>query len=144
VATIRAARTYDAPALAELCTQLGYAATRQQMVTRLAVIEADRCAGVLVAEDPSGEVVAWMQLALRASLVDEPYAEIVGLVVDAAARGARTGADLVRAAEAWARAHGASRVRVRSRTTRERAHRFYERGGYAVVKTQLVFDKPID
>jgi N-acetylglutamate synthase-like GNAT family acetyltransferase len=144
VATIRAARTYDAPALAELCTQLGYAATRQQMVTRLAVIEADRCAGVLVAENPSGEVVAWMQLALRASLVDEPYAEIVGLVVDAAARGAGTGADLVRAAEAWARAHGASRVRVRSRTTRERAHRFYERGGYTVVKTQLVFDKPID
>ena len=141
--TIRAARTYDAPLLAELCTQLGYPATRQQMVTRLAAIEAERSACVLVAEDASGRVVGWVQVALHANLVDEPCAEIVGLVVDSAARGAGTGADLVQAAEAWARQRGAGRVRVRSRSTREGAHRFYERNGYAAVKTQVVFDKPL-
>jgi len=32
---------------------------------------------------------------------------------------------------------------VRSRVARERAHRFYEREGYALVKTSHVFEKPL-
>jgi hypothetical protein len=32
---------------------------------------------------------------------------------------------------------------VRSRITRERAHGFYERHGYATVKTSHVFEKPL-
>jgi hypothetical protein len=32
---------------------------------------------------------------------------------------------------------------VRSRIVRERAHRFYEREGYELVKTSHVFEKPL-
>jgi hypothetical protein len=32
---------------------------------------------------------------------------------------------------------------VRTRVTRERAHRFYEKAGFALTKTQHVFDKNV-
>ena len=142
--TIRAARTYDAPAIAELAGQLGYAANRQQIATRLAGIESERSSRVLVAEDTAGKVIGWLHVAARTQLTEDACAEILGLVVDENARGAGVGAALVRAAEAWARAEGCTRVRVRSRETRERAHRFYEREGYERNKVQLVLHKPLD
>jgi GNAT superfamily N-acetyltransferase len=142
--TIRAARSYDAPAIAELCGELGYPSTRQQMVKRLAAIEGHADCRVLVAEDAEGRVVAWLQVAIAAQLCDEACAEITGLVVGEAARCHGIGRQLVGAAEAWARTRGAQRLRVRSRLERERAHRFYERAGYARIKTQAVFGKPLE
>ena len=139
--TIRVARNYDAPAIAELGGQLGYAANRQQIATRLAGIESERSSRVFVAENGEGVVVGWLHVASRTQLTEEACAEILGLVVDENARGAGIGADLVRAAEAWARTEGCTRIRVRSRDTRERAHRFYEREGYERNKVQLVLHK---
>ena len=141
--TIRTARTYDAAAIAGLCGELGYPATRAQIVSRLAAIEAGAQACVLIAEDARGVVAGCLHLAVCASLADEPCTEICGLVVAAAARGRGIGGELLLAAEAWAHAHGCARMRVRSRSERERAHRFYERAGYARMKTQVVFGKPL-
>lgn len=141
--TIRTARSYDAPAIAELCGELGYPTTRQQMVKRLAAIEGLVDGRVFVAEDPEGRVIAWLQVALAAQLCDDACAEVCGLVVAESARGHGVGRQLVDAAEAWARTRGAARIRVRSRQERERAHEFYERAGYARVKTQVVFSKPL-
>ena len=141
--TIRAARNYDAPAIAELGDQLGYAANRQQIATRLAGIESERSSRVLVAEDAAGNVIGWLHVAARTQLTEDACAEILGLVVEENARGAGVGAELVRAAEAWARAEGCTRMRVRSRETRGRAHRFYEREGYERNKVQLVLHKPL-
>jgi GNAT superfamily N-acetyltransferase len=137
--TIRPARTYDAPALAALCGELGYPATRQQLVSRLAGLEAQPGVAVLVAEDARGQVVGWLQVAQSPHLVDDAVAEILGLVVAAPVRGSGVGAALVRAAESWAHARGAGRLRVRSRSERERAHAFYLRAGFARQKTQAVF-----
>ena len=139
--TIRNARTYDAPALAALCGELGYPATRRQLVARLAAIEAQPATRVLVAEDAAGNVIGWLQVAQSPHLVDDAVMEIVGLVVTAAAHGSGIGAALVRAAEAWARECGTDRLRVRSRTERERAHAFYLRAGFERSKTQAVFEK---
>jgi GNAT superfamily N-acetyltransferase len=142
--TIRAARAYDATLIAGLAGQLGYPASRQQIATRLAGIESEPSARVLVAEDAQGRVVGWLHVAARAQLSEDSCAEIVGLVVDDRTRGAGIGTALVRAAEAWARAQGCTRMRVRSRDTRERAHRFYEREGYARNKVQVVLHKALD
>jgi len=139
--TIRTARNYDAPAIAELGDQLGYAASRQQIATRLAGIEAERSSRVFVAENGEGIVVGWLHVASRTQLTEDCCAEILGLVVDESSRGAGIGAALIRAAEEWARSEGCVRMRVRSRETRERAHRFYEREGYARNKVQLVLHK---
>ena len=84
--TIRCARTYDAAAIAALCAELGYPATRQQVVARLAAIEA-AAAQVFVAENDSGEVAAWLHVGLCAQLTGDDEAEILGLVVSADARG---------------------------------------------------------
>jgi len=141
--TIRTARTYDAAAITGLCGELGYPATRAQVVSRLAAIETDARGCVLVAEDASGTVAGWLHVAIGASLTDEACAEIRGLVVTASARGNGLGRDLLHAAEAWAHAHGCACMRVRSRVEREGAHRFYERAGYVRAKTQAVFAKPV-
>lgn len=138
---IRNARNYDAPALAELCGQLGYPATRQQIVARLAAIETDAAGRVLVAEDAEGRVVGWLHVAQQARLIDDEVAEILGLVVAESMRGSGVGAGLLRAAEAWARERGIAQLRVRSRVERERAHGFYERAGYRRSKSQHVFAK---
>src|SRR5262249_1776901 len=77
--TIRAARTYDAPAIAALGGQLGYVASRQQIATRLAGIESERSSRVIVAEDASGAVVGWLHVAARTQLTEDACAEILGL-----------------------------------------------------------------
>ncbi|HEU4665890.1 MAG TPA: GNAT family N-acetyltransferase [Dokdonella sp.] len=139
--TVRAARTYDAGGIAALCGELGYPATRQQIVSRLAAIEAAGQGCVLVAEDAAGTLVGWLHVGQNVSLTSDAEGEILGLVVREDARGRGVGAALVAAAEAWSFAHGCARVRVRSRVERERAHRFYDRAGYAHVKTQVVLAK---
>ncbi|HVV95634.1 MAG TPA: GNAT family N-acetyltransferase [Rhodanobacteraceae bacterium] len=141
--TIRAARAYDASAIAELAGELGYPASRRQIATRLAGVEAETSARVIVAEDAEGRVIGWLHVAARAQLTEDSCAEILGLVVAERSRDAGIGAALVRAAEAWARSEGCAGIRVRSRDTRERAHRFYERHGFARVKSQLVLAKPL-
>lgn len=140
--TIRCARTYDAAAIAALCGELGYSSTRQQVVARLATIEgAD--AKVFVAENGNGQVVAWLHVGCCAQLTHDTEAEILGLVVAADARGSGIGRMLLERAVAWAVEHGCASVRVRSRVERERAHRFYEREGFVLVKTQRVFVRRI-
>jgi GNAT superfamily N-acetyltransferase len=139
--TIRAARTYDAATIAALGGELGYDVSRQQVATRLSGIESEPSSRVLVAEDGEGRVVGWLHVAARTQLTEEFCAEILGLVVDAKVRGAGVGAALVDAAEAWARAEGCTRIRVRSRDTRVRAHAFYERERYERNKVQVVLHK---
>ncbi|HEY6939952.1 GNAT family N-acetyltransferase [Dokdonella sp.] len=139
--TVRTARTYDAAAIAGLCGELGYPATRPQIVSRLAAIETAGQGCVLVAEDAIGALVGWLHVGQHVSLTGDAEGEILGLVVREDARGRGIGAALVAASEDWALAHGCARMRVRSRVERERAHRFYDRAGYAPVKTQIVFGK---
>jgi hypothetical protein len=47
-------------------------------------------------------------------------------------------------AEEWARQQGLGNIVVRSRATREAAHRFYLREGYAQTKISAVFTKILD
>jgi len=99
-----------------------------------------RYVAVLAAE---GRVVGWTHVVPCLQLEDAPYAELAGLVVDESARGIGVGKVLLAAVEAWACTHGFEAMRVRSNVVRERAHRFYEREGYARVKAQAVFRKAL-
>jgi ribosomal protein S18 acetylase RimI-like enzyme len=143
VTAIRQARGDDAPVLAALCGELGYPATSRQLAARLAALGSAPAQCVFVAGDEAGAVVGWLHVALQTGLLDDAVAEILGLVVAESARGAGIGGELLRAAEAWARERGAATMRVRSRSDRERAHRFYRRAGYLRTKTQDVFARPL-
>jgi GNAT superfamily N-acetyltransferase len=58
--------------------------------------------------------------------------------VDEGYRGQRVGEQLLKKVEQWAGEHGCYAVSVHSNVIRKDAHRFYERLGYQVMKTQLV------
>jgi GNAT superfamily N-acetyltransferase len=90
-----------------------------------------------------GIVVGWIDVGSVAHLQSGEYAEIGGLVVSETCRSQGIGAQLIGAAERWARGRGAGRVLVRSQIAREAAHRFYLRQGYEQTKTSAVFVKAL-
>jgi GNAT superfamily N-acetyltransferase len=135
----RAARNDDV-LIAALAGELGYPATADEMRSRLDALPATEA--VFVAVDPN--VIAWIQVGITVALESGAFAEIRGLVVNEAHRSRGIGAVLVAAAEEWASAQGMVRMRVRSNVVRERTHRFYERRGYVVKKSQKSFEKRLD
>jgi len=74
-------------------------------------------------------------------LESEPACEILGLVVDQNYRCQGVGRSLVAAVEAWAGSRGVTTIKVRSNMVRAESHPFYERLGYARVKSQHVYRK---
>lgn len=145
--TIRPARPADAPAIADLATQLGYPTRPEEAEPRLRDVTSRPENAVLVAE-VEGAVAGWLHVAGSHSVESEPFAEILGLVVDETHRGGGIGAALVEAADGWAARHGFRTLRVRSNVVRERTHAFYERLGFARTKSQVVFARsaarPVD
>jgi GNAT superfamily N-acetyltransferase len=139
---VRKAAPADAARLADLSIALGYPMTPDEAVRRLGEIADHPDHGLLVAEI-DGRVEGWIQVSLPRIFETPRQAEIAGLIVDEGARGAGIGRKLLAAAEEWAREKGCRAIRVRSNVVRERAHAFYEREGFTVIKTQRVFEKPL-
>lgn len=139
---IREARAEDAARIAELSTQLGYPATEEQVTRRFAVLPGDGRHAIYVAE-VDGRVAGWTHVGLSLLLESDLQAEVNALVVDEEQRGRAIGAQLMERAEEWARERGCVAVRLRSNVIRERAHAFYERLGYKVIKTQKAFRKEL-
>jgi len=140
---IRRAKSADAPQIALLTGQLGYPATTAQIRERLRGIQAVSQNAVFVAEAANYGVIGWLHVSKEPLLESEIRAEVNGLVVAEGQRSLGAGAQLLAAAEDWARKHGCKSMSVRSNVIRERAHQFYERHGYEHYKTQKSFRKPL-
>ena len=138
---IRSARQEDIPSLADLCTQLGYPTSPQELVQRLPAISTLPDQLILVALDSNLTVVGWVHAFIYRVLESEPMVEIGGLVVDQDARGQGAGGGLLAAVEDWAIAQGIEVVSLRSNIMRVEAHEFYRHLGYTVPKTQFMFRK---
>jgi GNAT superfamily N-acetyltransferase len=139
---IRPPRAADAEQLGALNRELGYATDIAELVSRI-----DRLSGleehfVAVAEI-DGTVVGWVQAEHRFSMESGDKAELVGLIVGAAARRSGVGRLLVQAAENWARDRGLQSMVVRSNVIRPESHSFYRQIGYSQSKTQHVYAKPL-
>jgi GNAT superfamily N-acetyltransferase len=136
--TIREAFAGDAQRIVTLAHQLGYDVgvehVRRVLEDRVSWRE------VFVAIVPRVGVVGWTSVTARATLLDY-RAEIEGLVVDDEYRSNGIGALLLDRAETWARDRRCPAVRVLSNVVRERAHRFYDRRGYEILKSEYVFLK---
>ena len=133
----------DMAQAAELATQLGYPSTAEEVALRFAALRERSTEAVLVAADAEGRAIGWIHVGRVFSLAVSDTALIGGLVVDEAHRSERIGAELLAAAEAWARDQGVRTMTVSSRVTRDGAHRFYLREGYELRKTSHVFAKPL-
>jgi predicted N-acetyltransferase YhbS len=139
--SIRPVTEADAIAVAELCGQLGYPASADEVRRRIVAIASSEARQAVFVACLGDEVVGWIDVALTSHLQSRPFALIGGLVVKDGVRGQRIGKRLNDAAEEWTRAKGVSVVRVTSRSTRTGAHRFYLREGYRDVKSSRVFEK---
>jgi GNAT superfamily N-acetyltransferase len=133
----------DAPALAALAGELGYPTSEEAVLGRLAALDPIDAA-VMVATDAKDVPTGWCQVEMHRKLVEPESALIMGLVVGEGHRSAGIGADLLQAAERWARARGCRQLVVATRITRERAHRFYAREGFTVSKTSYFLTKSLD
>lgn len=132
----------DAAAAAQLSGELGYPVTPGTMRERIRRMASLPDHAVFVA-CLDRVVVGWIDVGVVHHLQADPCAEIGGLVVSSDCRGAGIGRRLLIHAEEWARQRGVSRIIVRSRITREDAHRFYLREGYENIKTSAVFSKSL-
>ena len=141
--TLRPAVPDDARPVAAMAGELGYPTDPGVMRARLEVVASKPDELALVAESMARRLVGWVHVFSAIRLESPPYAEIGGLVVTAPARNSGIGQALLASAEAWARDRGFADMRIRSNVRRERAHRFYERCGYASPKSQHVFVKPL-
>jgi GNAT superfamily N-acetyltransferase len=138
---LRPAGLADAPAIARLLTQLGYASTEVQAAKRLASI-LHRPDWITLVAAQGREVVGFAGLELAPSYTDDAsVARIVTMVVDEGHRGRGIGALLVGALEARATAMGAGKIVVASALQRADAHAFYENLGYE--RTGLRFGKAL-
>jgi GNAT superfamily N-acetyltransferase len=138
---IRLARASDAERITELCLQLGYPASRQEVKRRLGPIQQEDQHAVYVAETSEGYVVGWVHVFIYHLLESPTQAEVGGLVVDESYRRWGAGRLLMCRAEEWAREKGCWAVHLRSNVIRKGAHVFYEAMGYNNYKTQLAFRK---
>lgn len=139
--SVREALLTDAQRIASLAGQMGYEVSVAHVERQLERVHDEHA--ILVAVVPRAGVVGWIGIALREAITHGPSADVDGLVVEDEYRGNGIGEMLIGAAETWARRHGCGSLRVRSNVVRERAHAFYNRLGYEVVKTQHVFTKPL-
>jgi GNAT superfamily N-acetyltransferase len=140
---IRRAKSSDAARIAALSTELGYPARPREMRFRLSRLKPASENAVFVAENDQREVVGWLHVSVTHLLEVPRRAEVNGLIVSEAHRSQGAGAELLQAAERWARSKKCVGMSVRSNVIRERAHKFYERHGYEHYKTQKAFRKPL-
>jgi (aminoalkyl)phosphonate N-acetyltransferase len=140
--SIRRLTAEDAGAAAELCGQLGYPNSADELRKRIE--ERSRMSdSVVFAAVLGGEVVGWIDACIEQHLQGAASVVIAGLVVRDGVRGVGIGRRLCLEVEDWARSQAIPLVRVRSQIMREDAHRFYLRDGYRKVKTSVVFEKTV-
>lgn len=139
---LRDARPGDCESLAALAGQLGYPSEPGPVRERLAAQLGRPGQRVLVAE-AEGQVIAWMGLEVVDHFYTPPFGMITGFVVDAAWRGRGIGACMLAEAEAWTKAQGLGRLRLKANVLRKDAHRFYEAHGFSRTKEQYDFSKTL-
>lgn len=137
---IRPLTPSDAPAAAELSTQLGYPVSPDDLRPRIEALTPDH---IVLAAVLNGRLTGWIDASIERHLQDPDTVNIGGLVVDDSARGSGIGKRLCEAVEGWAQERNIPTVRVRSQIKRADAHRFYLRDGYRHVKTTHVFEKSV-
>jgi GNAT superfamily N-acetyltransferase len=143
IGKIRPAQPSDHARVAELAGQLSYPSTTAEIARRLQGIESSPEAAVFVAELETSEIAGWIAVFVYRTVEADARAEVSGLVVDERFRSQRVGERLLAHAEEWARENGCQTIGLRSNVIRDRAHAFYERHGYAHVKTQKAFRKQL-
>ncbi len=140
---VRRATIEDLTSICSLAEQLGYPSSTEEMRDRMTAISSASDQAIYVIDLPGQPAAGYIHVFKHTSLESGTVAEIGGLVVDKQLRRLGLGKSLLSAAETWAREMDCSIIRLRSNIIREDAHRFYQKSGYAITKTQYTFSKPL-
>jgi GNAT superfamily N-acetyltransferase len=127
---VRTIAESDIAAATVLVGQLGYEMPEAELARRLTAVLAQVDHRVWVYDD-GGRVAGVLHAFFRPALDKPPEVIVQALVTEAEQRSKGIGEALMQVAEAWAREKGCTSVALYSRVDRDRAHRFYERLGYA-------------
>ncbi len=139
---IRKIAPTDAEAAAQLSAELGYPTELEVIRERINIVSSSSDRVVYVACF-SNAIVGWIDVAVVHHFATGAYGEIGGLIVSSTYRSGGIGRKLITEAERWVADRGMTRMIVRSRISREAAHRFYLREGYSMTKTSAVFTKQL-
>ena len=142
--TVRKEKPSDAVRLAEFSEVLGYPVEPEVVNRRIERLLCRLEHLLLLAELAESGVTGWIHAAEQDVLEAGRSCEILGLVVAANQRRLGIGRRLVEGVERWAVERGLRQICVRSNVVRAESHQFYERLGYARVKTQHAYRKRID
>ena len=127
---IRAPKPNDAAAIAALMGELGYPSEVRDIPARLSALAGDPTTIIWLGELDGKVVAVGTGKVFHAINQNAPVAWLTALVVAENARGRGVGQRIVRVAEEWARAKGASKLALTSALHRKEAHEFYKRLGY--------------
>ncbi len=139
---IRSATRDDAPRIAYLAGDLGYAIGSGSI--RAAIDRLRPEDGAVFVACRGDHLTGWIHVRRSELLQSEPFSEVGGLVVDPTSRGEGIGKELLKRAEQWAADNHLAVVRVRSNVVRSNAHLFYEGRDYGVEKTSYTFIKHLE
>jgi len=139
---IRPAKASDAPKIADLLGELGYAVHPSFILARLNLLHGRPDASVLVAEAAENVIGVVAVHLFPLFHADVWTGRITALVVSAHHRRRGIGRLLLDAAEGFAWNHGCTRVEVTSGGTHEPAPQFYESHGYQRPGHHLVKMRP--
>lgn len=140
---IREANFDDVEQIRLLSDELGYPSTQDEIQNRLEKMLKSGTDKIFVSVNDDETITGWIHVFGAMRLESGSFAEIGGLVVSTEYQNKGIGKALVNAAEKWAEENGYPKIRIRSRTERKDARRFYEREGYQVKKEQCVFEKKL-
>jgi GNAT superfamily N-acetyltransferase len=127
---IRPLTVRDAPAAADLLTQLGYPTSAESLSARITRMQSRSPSEAYVVCDDGGVVALASLHVLPLLTSDEPMAYLTSMVVAEKARGRGIGRRLVACVADAAVAHGCSRLTLSTHLRRSDAHAFYERVGF--------------
>ncbi|MDE3202159.1 MAG: GNAT family N-acetyltransferase [Acidobacteriota bacterium] len=139
--TLRSMEERDAEATAQLCAELGYQRSTEDVLNWIETISLNKEGQAAFVAYKDEVILGWVEVSMERRLQSPPFALIGGLVVKAEARGMGVGRLLCGRAEQWGWQHGAEKIRVTSRSTRTDAHRFYLQSGFEETKLSHVFEK---
>ena len=141
---IRLATVQDVEHISLLIRELGYVMSPHQLRQKLIVVHSSKIDRVLVAVSGE-ELLGCISLhVLPLFHAEGNFGRITALVVSEKRRGQGIGHALIQQAHQWFDAAHCTRFEVTSSDQRERAHRFYERHGYARQGQRLLRKSPLE
>ncbi|WP_420403665.1 GNAT family N-acetyltransferase [Nisaea sp.] len=142
VLILRSLGTGDAPAVARLTEQLGYALDPGAAEARIASVF-NAAGHYTVGAFAGGSLVGFLHCFDRPSIEKGRALVVQALVVDKKVRGTGAGRRLMAEAERLARVLECTAVSLSSRDSRTGAHAFYERLGYRMSAGDRIFTKQL-